>query len=109
MNCSETSNTENLQADIVVIGGGGAGLAAAIAAAEKGAKNIIVLEKRRRPGGNSVFPEGIFAAESPAQKRLGIDAPKDEVFKQAMDFAHWMINPRLFRAFVDKSGIPFGG
>lgn len=104
MNPSNASNTENLQADIVVIGGGGSGMAAAIAAAEKGAKNVIVLEKRRRPGGNSVFPEGIFAAESPAQKRLGIDAPKDVVFRQAMDFSHWKIDPRIFRAFVDKSG-----
>ncbi len=103
MNSPQTSNNEKLQSDIVVIGAGGAGLAAATAAAEIGVKNIVVLEARRTPGGNSVFPEGIFAAESHIQKRLGIDAPKDKVFRMAMDYTHWKTNPRLIRALVDKS------
>ena len=64
MKSAETAKRENLQADVAVIGGGGSGLAAAIAASEAGAKNIIVLEARRLPGGNAVFPKGIFAAES---------------------------------------------
>ena len=104
MNFAQTSNKENLQADIVVIGGGGAGLAAAVAAAEAGASNIILLEARRVPGGNAVFPVGIFAVESRIQKHLGIDARTDEVFKIAMKYAHWKINPRLVRALLDKSG-----
>lgn len=103
MNSPKTSNAENLQSDIVVIGAGGAGLAAATAAAESGVKNIVMLEARHTPGGNSVFPEGIFAAESHIQKRLGIDAPKDKVFRIAMDYTHWKTNPRLIRALVDKS------
>lgn len=104
MNSLKNSNVKDLRASIVVIGAGGAGLAAAVAAAELGTKDIIVLESRRTPGGNSVFPEGIFAAESYLQKCLGIDARKDMVFKMAMDFAHWKTNPRLVRALIDKSG-----
>ena len=51
-----------------------------------------------------MFPDGIFAAESPVQKRLGLDVRKDDIFKKAMDYAHWKINPRLIRALVNKSG-----
>ncbi len=94
---------EKVKADIVVIGGGGAGIAAAIAAAEKGAR-VVVLEKRGSPGGNSVFPAGPFAVESPVQKRLGIDARKDVFFKDAMKYSHWRLYPKIVRAFIDKTG-----
>ncbi len=94
---------ESLKADIAIVGGGGAGLAAAVAAAEKGVK-VIVLEKRHRLGGNSAMAEGFFAAESPVQKRMMIDAQRDMLFRIAMDYAHWKINPRIVRAFIDKSG-----
>jgi fumarate reductase flavoprotein subunit len=103
MKQTETPKNEDLKADIVVIGGGGAGLAGAVSALEKGA-NVMVLEKRRVPGGNSSMAEGFFAAESPAQKRMNIDADRDVLFKKAMDYAHWKTNPRIVRAFVDKSG-----
>ena len=29
---------------------------------------------------------------------------RDKYFKAAMSFANWKINPRIVRAFVDKSG-----
>ncbi len=103
MSSSQIPKAENLEADIVVIGGGGCGMAAAAAAAEKGAR-VILLEKKGAPGGNSAFVVGIFAAESPAQRRLSVDVAKDEAFKMAMDYAHWRINPRIFRTFVDRSG-----
>ncbi len=103
MKSAQAISKENLQADIVVIGGGGGGLAAAVAAREKGA-SVIVLEKRRAVGGNAVFAEGFFAAESPAQKRMNIDARRDELFKIGMNYSHWTINPRILRAFIDKSG-----
>ena len=91
MSLTGTTKIENLDAEIVIIGGGGAGLAAAVAAAEKGA-SVIVLEKRSAPGGNAVFLEGILAAESQLQKNLGIDAQRDDLFKKAMDYAHWKID-----------------
>jgi fumarate reductase flavoprotein subunit len=103
MNGSQTKGVENIGADIAVVGAGGAGLAAALAAAEKGA-SVVVLEKRRAPGGNTALAQAFFAAESPAQERMSINAPKDVLFKMAMDYAHWEINPRIVRAFIEKSG-----
>ena len=102
-----SNNTKTLETQIVICGGGGAGLAAAVAAAEKGAK-VILLEKRRTLGGNSALAVGLFGAESPTQKRMRIDARRDDLFKRAMSFACWTINPRLVRAFIDKSGDTIG-
>ncbi|HVN97380.1 MAG TPA: FAD-dependent oxidoreductase [Syntrophorhabdaceae bacterium] len=103
MKTDKSSRGAKLETDIVIIGGGGGGLAAAVAAAEKGAR-VIVLEKRHTLGGNSVFAEGLFAAESPVQQRSNIDARRDKLFRQAMDFAHWKLDPKIIRAFIDKSG-----
>jgi fumarate reductase flavoprotein subunit len=96
-------NEEDIKTQIAIIGGGGAGLTAAVAAAEKGI-DVIVLEKRHALGGNSAMAEGFLAAESPAQKRLRIEARKDDVFKIAMDYSHWRLNARIVRAFINKSG-----
>jgi len=109
MTSSGITNTKNLTADIVIIGGGGAGLAAALAAAENGCKSIIVLEKVGSAAGSTVMAHDIFGAESPVQKRQGVDARRDDLFKTAMEWAHWTrINPRLVRAFIDKSGDTIG-
>jgi fumarate reductase flavoprotein subunit len=98
--------SENLEADIVIIGGGGAGMAAALTAAEKGATNIIVLEKRFAIGGCSAMAGGfLFAAESHLQKEAKFDISRDAVFKEAVAFHHYdRINPRILRAFINKSG-----
>jgi len=101
------ATASKLTTQVVVVGAGGAGLAAAVSAAENGAK-VIVVEKRRRAGGNTVFAEGLFGAESPTQKRLLIDARRDVLFKIAMDYAHWTLNPRLVRTFIDRSGDTIG-
>jgi fumarate reductase flavoprotein subunit len=100
---SRESEKSSLKADLAIIGGGGAGLAAAVAAAEKGAKNIILLEKRGAIGGNTAMSSGLFAAGSPAQKRAAIDARREVFFKILVEFAHWKVNPRIVRAFIDKS------
>ena len=97
------SKGKGLETEVVIIGGGGAGLAAAVAAGEKGS-HVVVLEKRAALGGNSALAWGIFAAESPAQKRAMIDCRRDDCFKIAMGYAHWKIDPRIVRAFIDKSG-----
>ncbi len=102
-------NTKNLSAEMVVVGGGGAGLAAALSAAESGCKGIIVLEKAGSAAGSTAMAHDIFGAESPVQKRQGVDARKDDLFKIAMEWAHWTkINPRIVRAFIDKSGDTIG-
>jgi fumarate reductase flavoprotein subunit len=102
-------SSKKQSADLVVIGGGGAGLAAALAAAENGCQSIIVIEKAGSAAGSTAMAHDIFGAESPVQKRLGIDARKDDLFKIAMEWAHWTkINPRIVRAFIDKSGDTIG-
>jgi fumarate reductase flavoprotein subunit len=93
----------NLETEVVIIGAGGAGLAAAVTAADKGAK-VILLEKNHNSGGNSAMAEGLFGSESPLQRRMGVDARRDDLFNTAMEYSHWKINPRIVRAFVDKSG-----
>jgi fumarate reductase flavoprotein subunit len=92
-----------MKADIIIIGGGGAGLPAALTAYEKGSK-ALVLEKRGLVGGNALLAEGFFAAGSPAQQRLLIDANKDDLFKKALDYAHYKIDPRILRVFINRSG-----
>ncbi len=86
----------------MIVGAGGAGLTAAVTAAEKGV-DVTVIEKRHNPGGTSAMAGGLFAAESHTQKRLRVDVPKDEIFKMHVEYAHWKINPRIVRAFIDKS------
>ncbi len=101
--------TENMNAKLVVVGGGGAGLAAALAAAENGCQSIVVLEKAGSAAGSTAMAHDIFGAESPVQKREGIEASRDDLFKTAMEWAHWTkINPRIVRAFIDKSGDTIG-
>ncbi|MCV9878591.1 FAD-dependent oxidoreductase [Brenneria izbisi] len=90
------------RADVVIIGAGAAGTAAAMAAAEKGAK-IVLLEKQSVVGGTGNFAEGIFAANSSMQKRQGIIVTPDMAFKTIMEYSHWMANPFVVRAFVNRS------
>jgi fumarate reductase flavoprotein subunit len=93
------------EARLVILGGGGAGLAAAVEAAEKGATGIVVVEKRNSLGGNTALAGGLFGCESPVQLRQRVVADKDELFKKAMDWAHWgRIDPAVLRAFLKKSG-----
>ncbi len=103
MQPNHTARSNNLECDVVVVGGGGSGLCAAVAAGELGAR-VLVLEKRPKTGGNSAMATGFFAADSPVQRRSLIDARNDDLFKTAMAYAHWTINPRIVRAYVDKSG-----
>ncbi len=46
----------------------------------------------------------MFGVESPVQKLMNIDARKDYFFKLAMDRDSWKLDPRIVRAFIDKSG-----
>ena len=94
-------------ADVVIIGSGG-GLAAAVAAAEKGVR-VVVLEKRKVFGGNTALARALMAAESPVQRRLRIDARKEDLFKTSMSFSHWKINPEIIRALSINQAIPSGG
>ena len=99
----EITKADNFTADIVVIGSGG-GLAAAVAAAEAGAK-VILLEKTGILGGYTRQANGMMAVESPVQKRMGIKITCDDVFQTIVNWNHWhRIDPRVVRAFINKSG-----
>ena len=99
---NRSDKPRNLAADVVIIGGG-AGLAAAVSAAENGAR-VIVLERLKKTGGNAAMAAAFLAAESPVQKRLKIDATKEFLFKASMEYARLLINPRIVKAYIDRSG-----
>jgi fumarate reductase flavoprotein subunit len=105
MDSNKGENRTRLEAALVILGGGGAGLSAALEAAERGTGDIIVVEKRSSLGGNSALAGGIFGCDSPVQARENVKADRDDLFKKAVDWAHWSeIDPKVLRAFIDKSG-----
>ncbi len=91
-----------IKTDVAVVGGGGAGLAAAVAAAEGGV-DVVVLEKMPVLGGSTNFAEGIFAVESTFQRKENVSITKDQVFKQHMEYSHWLPDPLLVRGIIDRS------
>jgi fumarate reductase flavoprotein subunit len=92
----------DMSVDVVVQGSGGTGMAAAVTAARGGA-SVVVLERRNVVGGATNYAEGLFAVESSLQKRQGIDLTVDGAFKTHMEAGNWRANPRLVRAFIEKS------
>jgi fumarate reductase flavoprotein subunit len=104
MNPSITGTEVNLTTDILILGSG-SGLAAAVAAKEAGVKDITILEKQALPGGNTRMAMGLFACESPLQKRLNVNISQDICFKKYVEWAHWSrIDPRVVRAYINKTG-----
>lgn len=89
---------------IVIMGAGIAGLCAAVSAREKGAQ-VLVLEARQRVGGISVTGMGLFAVESHHQKSLNLDSvfSKDDAFHYIMDRTQWKLDPKVARAYVERS------
>ena len=100
---------ETLTADIVVVGAGASGTAAAVTAAEAGAK-VIVLEKGPAVGGAGKLASGLFAVESSMQKAKYKNNPellsqltKDQLFKQLMDYNHYLSSASITRRVIDES------
>ncbi len=93
-----------MSADVVVIGGSAAGLPAAIRAMEAGAKKVVLLDKTRQMGGCARLAAGMFAVESPAQKRLGIHITADECFTEHMELHNWRCDAMLVRKWMLGSG-----
>ena len=103
MTSGGAEKTGNLRAEVVVIGAGGAGMAAAAAALEKGCASVVLVEKAGSPGGSTAMAHDIFGIESPVQKRAWFDTSKEDIFNVHMDWTHWTVDPRIVRAFVDRS------
>lgn len=93
---------KQLEADVVCIGGGACGLAAALTAGMGGA-TVIVFEKQGEFGGMTNWAEGMFAVESKYQKRMKLPYTVEDRFKAHMESTHWEANPRLVRAFMEKT------
>lgn len=93
---------KNNQYDVVVVAGGLAGLSAAIAAAERKAK-VLVLEKSDRLGGSANFETGIFAVQTPLQKKNMVGITVEEAFGRFMEYVHYRVDPRLVRDYLVKS------
>jgi fumarate reductase flavoprotein subunit len=91
------------EADVVIVGGGGAGLGAGIEARERGATVIVLEKERNNRGANSARAAGTFAVESPLQKEKGINYTRDEAFRQAIAYSHWLNNVPLVRKIIDIS------
>jgi len=104
MNDTARETAKKLKADVVIMGGGPAGLSAAVAAAEAGAKNIVLVEAMRSLGGNGPRAFGVFAVESPAQKRAGEDYSKDQAFFDKMNSVGWQVDPYVMRTLINVSG-----
>lgn len=103
MGSQAATQTGGLQADVAIVGAGGAGMAAAVAALEKGCRRVVMLEKAGAPGGSTAMAHDIFGVESPVQKRAWFDTSRDELFRLHMDWTHWTVDPRIVRAFIDRS------
>lgn len=89
--------------DVAIVGGGASGMSAAVAAAEKG-KKVVVLETNRLVGGNGIFPMGIYAVDSPVQKKMLVYATTEDAFKSCMEYSHWKLDAKLVRTIINKTG-----
>ena len=84
---------------------GAAGMPAALESMEQGVKSVILLDKFPYPGGNARMAGGyFFAADAYTQAEAGTVFHKEDAYKEAMRYSHGQnINPRVLRAFIDRS------
>jgi fumarate reductase flavoprotein subunit len=95
---------EVIETDFLVVGGGIGGFSAALTAKQEGLDNVILIEKYNSFGGSTLFAEGIFATHSRAQEEAGYPLVDSQaVLNLELDFHHHVINPTLFRQFIDAS------
>jgi fumarate reductase flavoprotein subunit len=94
---------QTFDCDIVVAGCGISGIVCIAAAAMRGAK-VIGIEKQENIGGNGAATEGMFAFNSPQQKRMGINVKKSDVMKSVLSSSQWVADGSLWDAFLDMTG-----
>jgi fumarate reductase flavoprotein subunit len=90
--------------DVLVMGGSAGGLPAALRARENGAEKVLVIDKRPKLGGCAVMAMGMFAIESPVQKRVGEHHTADDCFEEYMRLQNWRCDARIVRKWFRTSG-----
>lgn len=88
--------------DLVTIGGGACGLAAALTVAAEGG-SVLVLDKADALGGMTKYAEGMFAVGTKYQREMKLPYKVEDRFRAHMQEAKWQANPRLVRAFMEKT------
>lgn len=99
-------NTKTIEknVDVLVMGGSAGGLPAALRAKESGAKKVLLIDKRPVLGGCGVSAVGMFAIESPVQKRVGEHHSVDDCFNDYVRIQNWHCDARLVRKWFQASG-----
>lgn len=93
-----------IDTDVVVLGGGAAGLSAALEAANEGVK-VTLLEKLPMLGGSTLLSGGImYAAESPVQKRAGVEGNWEDLADYWIEMAEGDIDEEMIRFIAENSG-----
>jgi succinate dehydrogenase/fumarate reductase flavoprotein subunit len=117
MTAQATSNSWDLDADVIVVGSGAAGLPAAIKAVEGGA-SVIVVEANYDVGGHAILSGGHMAlgGGTSVQRKYGIEDSPDVVFSDLTDWSivqpngspDFRYNDRaVMRAFADHCAQTF--
>lgn len=96
----ESSATETVEAEIVVVGAGISGVPAALTAIEGGAKTVL-LEK-----GETFFaaPNWFAGLGTSYQKERGLEFDRNEIVNDLMWYANHRADQRLINLWADKSG-----
>lgn len=90
--------------DVCIVGGAGAGLTAAIYARQNGAEKVLILERMSKPGGTTQIAGGMFAVDSPVQKRAGLFYDVDQVYNDLMQVLNWNVDALLVRKWITGCG-----
>jgi len=107
---------ERVTTDVLVIGGGGAGARAAIEASDHGASVVMALKGQLGRSGATAYPVAEYAGFQASDGCDPLDSPEDH-FRDIMEAAQGMCNPRLARIVAEESpgalrsleafGVPF--
>lgn len=98
----DTSETELINTEVLVIGCGVSGIAAALSAGENGAK-VLMIDRTEVFGGNGLWADGGFFVETYLQKEAGETYTVKQAYEEAMYFANYLCDPILMRMVLGES------
>jgi fumarate reductase flavoprotein subunit len=100
----ESAKIVEKNVDVLVMGGSAGGLPAALRARENGVAKVLLIDKNPALGGCAVSAVGMFAIESPVQKRVGEHHSVDDCFNEYIRLQNWHCDARLVRKWFRTSG-----